>query len=236
MPVKTVITCDNPNCEQTIAGTPGVSLSPMRGGLRVVVSNENGTAGREIISPMHFCGPECVAGWLREMIMKIPAKPSAPAAANTMTPPPSAVKGVMLALLLGLLSLALPARSQIVDNMTVVSNTYSAPIQTGFLLTSNPIAMPIAQHYLLMTNVLTNVSYTIGYGAQLLGQSGTNLVTLMSLTTNFTAGWAFTNFGVNTNNFSWLYTVPPQYPVPAPVPWGFVSVPGATNATGLIFQ
>jgi len=126
------------------------------------------------------------------------------------------------------------AKAQIFGSPLVVTGLVSAPIQTGFLNTSNTAAVPIQQHTLLMTNVYTNFNYVISYGALPFGQTGSNVVNCSTLTTNFSAAWALATFGYQTNQFAWVYTIPSQYIYPAFVPWG--SVTCWTNPTGVLFQ
>ena len=83
-----------------------------------------------------------------------------------------------------------------------------------------------------MLNVTTNETFTLSYGRQPQGASGTNLVPIASITTNLNAAWTFAFYGYTTNNFSWTYTFPPLATNVVDAMWGtFSNALGSNNVT-----
>lgn len=215
---KDLIHCDQ--CSQPIEPAKGkISLQPLRGGLTVVVDNGTGNAGVIINQQHDFCGPTCVIDFLAAIGKKIRAVA------------PAAVKAAVVAILFAVclcLTLIQPARSQIIQSMLVTTGLVEQPIQVGFLTVSNvPSSPPIAQHYLMVTNINTNVTYVASYGYLGVGQTGSNLSTLVTFSTNFTAP-------AYTNGSTWLWTIPQQYVAPGWIYYGSILV--GTNPTGILFQ
>lgn len=160
--------------------------------------------------------------------------PSVPNSLKAVLPTMAIRALVILTAIFSLFFAAPAAKAQIFASPMVVTGLVSAAIQTSYQITSNTVAVPIQQHTLLMTNVYTNFSYVISYGALPVGQTGSNIVTCSTLTTNFTAAWTVATFGYVTNQFAWVYPVGFQYIYPGFVPWG--SVTCWTNPTGILFQ
>ena len=149
------------------------------------------------------------------------------------------MKNVIRSMIVALACWAMAAQSQVFYNMTVISNQLSAPVLLNFAPQTNFANQLMIPHSCLITNVSTNQPMWLGYGAQMAGQSGTNIVTAAYLYTNYTAGWAYKNFGDNTNGFSVVITLPQQALVAPTIPWAtFSNAPltGPFWTNGVVFQ
>lgn len=130
------------------------------------------------------------------------------------------------ALCLSALCIPHSALGQTYYNFTQVWGTNYAPILLHFATQSNLAYMPIQAQTLIVTNINTNESVTVSYGAQITSQTGTNVVTLTSFTTNFPAasGW--------TNGSTWIYPIP-AYGVNVGVsPWGGMAISCSSTLNG----
>ncbi len=177
--------------------------------------------------------PSAIADSVAGSAVAAPAAAVAPAAASpkpfvqpAAAPAASLVKLILLFALFAFS--AVRSQAQIFGSPLVVTGLVSAPILTSYAPTSNSVAIPVAQHTLMLTNIQTGFNYVVSYGALLVGQSGSNFVTQASFTTNFSNanGW--------TNGMTWIYVVPNQYLYPSATPWGSVQCPAA--ATGVLFE
>ncbi len=92
--------------------------------------------------------------------------------------------------------------------VNVTNGAQAAPIQLNFAPIAVSEFISVQPHAALVGNVTTNETITLLYGRQPSSASGTNLNQFATLTTNFTAGWCFTNFGYTTNNFSVVIPTP----------------------------
>ena len=148
------------------------------------------------------------------------------------------MKNVIRSMIVALACWAMAAQSQVFFNMTVISNQLSAPVLLNFAPQTNFANQLMIPHTCLITNISTNEYIWMGYGAQMAGQSGTNIVTAAYLYTNFTAGWAYTNFGYNTNWFSATIILPQQALTAPTIPWATFSNGPATGVftNGVVFQ
>jgi len=131
---------------------------------------------------------------------------------------------IALAILAAVALLTLRVAAQIITGSTGITNgTLSAPIQFNFTPVTASESINLYQHAAQIGNVTTNETITLSYGRQASGASGTNLAPFAILTTNFNAGWTFTNFGYTTNNFSVILVFPPQTVNPVDQLWGTFS-------------
>ena len=101
-----------------------------------------------------------------------------------------------------------------------ISGTNQAAVYQSY---GNPLAYPafvqVPQQTLVLTNVQTNEAIWLAYGAQITGQSGTNIVISSGFVTNLTAanGWA-----VFPTNF--IYVTPPYGTNVYVTPWGVIGI------------
>lgn len=115
--------------------------------------------------------------------------------------------------------------AQIIYGGIMQTGLVAQPVMTAFAVTSNSVTLPVTQHYLMVTNIQTNFNYVVSYGTLLVGQSGSNFVQQVTLTTNLSAALGFTNGG------TWIYTVPAQYLTPYATPWASILLPPTNGMT-----
>ena len=153
----------------------------------------------------------------------------------------NAIRGLVAALAL----LAVSAQSQVFFNMTVITNQQSAMVLYNFLPQTNFANQLMIPHSLLLTNVYTNEPIWVAYGAQIAGQTGTNVVQLAYVFTNYTATWVTNAYGAMfgsglTNQFSVVINFPQQSLSVPTIPWAVFSNGPTTSqmvfTNGVVFQ
>ena len=131
-----------------------------------------------------------------------------------------------LAILGAIFLFGFAARGQIFSGLVWVTNSAQAPVYNSFILQTNVAPSSLAPRTLELVSINTNQTFSLSYGYAILGS--TNVVTLGTITTNFTAGAGF------TNGQTVLVPIPGQVYFPAVVPYGVLNVgAGYSNQVSL---
>jgi hypothetical protein len=126
------------------------------------------------------------------------------------------------------------ASAQTFFGLLSLSGTNYAPILLHFAVQSNQCPVAIQSQTLVVTNIYTNEQIILTYGTQPTGVAGTNLLTLTTLTTNFTGANGWTIFPTN-----WTFAIPGSTYYPSLSPWGSLGISSNgvsfawTNGVGL---